>query len=714
MVLSAFAIAMLAASTESALADFNDARLPKDSASAASSACTARVARIATLAHPLRVWDGPLPYTCWRKSHRATAPAKSSFSVVGGDRVEVTSPPTRYMPGLVDPPNSRHRWRYVRVTVLSGRAKGRIGWVAADARGREPNSPLVPALDYLTIPAACYYYRGMEYELNKEGRADDSSDFEGWSSHSSDFEDCGHTESGKLSFFKAWARASCEPDFKRLCHSTGCFFSCLRQHWPKEGNTTLQTKNSVSESCRIAVTQLKDRLGLEFLHGNSRPRKREFEKKKEDRKENGQDLPAAGFASTRKPSCAPSTETALTQQLRSPVATVVSSAMDSLWDCWFHAEGGTAYEQLRLGNSLMNVGPSSYEPAGDLFRQLIAEYPTWVEAKNRLATLLWLEGKYEKSFKLCHQVLAANPTHFGALSGCWMVAERLGRHQEADHLAYGLRAICPACATATSGSVISAAANNNDIKNSSTPHKMQHAAQHVFYPSSTATAMPEPLYKPLALSLAPSPGPANDNMFMNSKDIVQTVMVFKLHLRGSQAGAMHATAGAKNAKLYSQLPHTTQLCRLERRAVVILVGVALGLIGTLLLFVSFFTISTEIVEVPTKQNCTYGNSNCGVEMQGKGWLLESWTSSGGWLLGTNRTEYEQPLLSAAIHTFQHLDRKQGQTESITSAMQKQCSGYGSACTSPAISPVASPKAVRTDSAGSLFSNAATAGVTVEV
>merc|ERR1711865_884870 len=105
---------------------------------------------------------------------------------------------------------------------------------------------------------------------------------------------------------------------------------------------------------------------------------------------------------------------------------------------------------------------------------------------------------------------------------------------------------------------------------------------------------------------------------------------------------------------------------------------------------------------------------------------ESWTNDHGWMFGavgddgrTDRKAYEQPLLSAAIHTFAHLENgylerdhngddaataaaagsDDSVTDSIASAMQKQSQsgGYGSASTSPSMSPVASPKAADANS-----------------
>ena len=50
----------------------------------------------------------------------------------------------------------------------------------------------------------------------------------------------------------------------------------------------------------------------------------------------------------------------------------------------------------------------------------------WIEPANRLATLLFLMGRYQESKLWCERILAAKPWHIGALSGIVMVCANMG------------------------------------------------------------------------------------------------------------------------------------------------------------------------------------------------------------------------------------------------------------------------------------------------
>jgi tetratricopeptide (TPR) repeat protein len=49
----------------------------------------------------------------------------------------------------------------------------------------------------------------------------------------------------------------------------------------------------------------------------------------------------------------------------------------------------------------------------------------WIEPANRLATLLYLMGRYEESKMWCERILDAKPWHIGALSGIVLVCIKL-------------------------------------------------------------------------------------------------------------------------------------------------------------------------------------------------------------------------------------------------------------------------------------------------
>ena len=67
------------------------------------------------------------------------------------------------------------------------------------------------------------------------------------------------------------------------------------------------------------------------------------------------------------------------------------------------------------GVEAMNAGQLS--AAVKTFRKLLAAHPGWAEAINKLATVLYLQGRPEESIAYCRQVVALKPDHFGAWNG---------------------------------------------------------------------------------------------------------------------------------------------------------------------------------------------------------------------------------------------------------------------------------------------------------
>jgi len=85
-------------------------------------------------------------------------------------------------------------------------------------------------------------------------------------------------------------------------------------------------------------------------------------------------------------------------------------AISELWTLWFDEKGIEACDRL----------VQALEDEAGL-RQLIAEYPDWPEAMNRLSTLLYLQKRYEESLTWLKRILVYKPWHFGALSGIVLV-----------------------------------------------------------------------------------------------------------------------------------------------------------------------------------------------------------------------------------------------------------------------------------------------------
>lgn len=104
-------------------------------------------------------------------------------------------------------------------------------------------------------------------------------------------------------------------------------------------------------------------------------------------------------------------------------------AMNELWSLWFSERGPTAATILLRAEELVSQSssqPQKLHEAEVILWGLIESYGLhWAEPANRLATVLYLQGRLEESKALCEAVLDEKPWHFGALSGIVMVCAGL-------------------------------------------------------------------------------------------------------------------------------------------------------------------------------------------------------------------------------------------------------------------------------------------------
>ena len=113
-------------------------------------------------------------------------------------------------------------------------------------------------------------------------------------------------------------------------------------------------------------------------------------------------------------------EKPLAECLASNDSTVVQLATSGLWECWLNEAGNDARETMEAGVLAMNDG--ALDEAASIFRKLMARYPHWAEAANKMATVLYLQGMPKESSVLCRQVVALKPDHFGAWNGLALCA----------------------------------------------------------------------------------------------------------------------------------------------------------------------------------------------------------------------------------------------------------------------------------------------------
>ena len=100
-----------------------------------------------------------------------------------------------------------------------------------------------------------------------------------------------------------------------------------------------------------------------------------------------------------------------------------------LWILWYGQEGAEMEKELNEGTRLMDR--QQHDEALEIFRSLVEKCPDFSEAHNKLATLLFMMGKFEESVKECEEVLRRIPYHFGALNGMGLCLFDLQRYEEA-------------------------------------------------------------------------------------------------------------------------------------------------------------------------------------------------------------------------------------------------------------------------------------------
>ncbi len=108
-------------------------------------------------------------------------------------------------------------------------------------------------------------------------------------------------------------------------------------------------------------------------------------------------------------------EPEFTHCLASANPAVVQLAVAGLWECWLEEAGLDARRTMDDGVEAMNAG--QLPAAAKTFRKLMAAHPDWAEAANKLATVLYLQGRPEESIRYCQKVVALKPDHFGAWNG---------------------------------------------------------------------------------------------------------------------------------------------------------------------------------------------------------------------------------------------------------------------------------------------------------
>ena len=101
-----------------------------------------------------------------------------------------------------------------------------------------------------------------------------------------------------------------------------------------------------------------------------------------------------------------------------------------IWNIWStHPTNQKLTKMLAKGSDLMNN--KKFEDAIEIFSQVIKLDPSWAEAWNKRATVLYLIGEFQKSQNDINKVLELEKRHFGALAGQGLVNIELKNYEKA-------------------------------------------------------------------------------------------------------------------------------------------------------------------------------------------------------------------------------------------------------------------------------------------
>ena len=101
-----------------------------------------------------------------------------------------------------------------------------------------------------------------------------------------------------------------------------------------------------------------------------------------------------------------------------------------IWEIWStHPKNENLTIMLSEGTNLVNN--NQLNEAVTIFSKVIELDPSWAEAWNKRATVLYLLGEFQKSQDDIDKVLELEPRHFGALAGQGLVNIQLKNFEKA-------------------------------------------------------------------------------------------------------------------------------------------------------------------------------------------------------------------------------------------------------------------------------------------
>ncbi|MDB3888546.1 tetratricopeptide repeat protein [Candidatus Pelagibacter sp.] len=101
-----------------------------------------------------------------------------------------------------------------------------------------------------------------------------------------------------------------------------------------------------------------------------------------------------------------------------------------IWEIWStHPNDHELTKRLTEGSSL--VRNKQLLKAVNIFTEVIDLDPTWAEAWNKRATVLYMMGDYKRSQEDIDKVLELEQRHFGALAGQGLINIKLENYEKA-------------------------------------------------------------------------------------------------------------------------------------------------------------------------------------------------------------------------------------------------------------------------------------------
>ncbi len=111
-------------------------------------------------------------------------------------------------------------------------------------------------------------------------------------------------------------------------------------------------------------------------------------------------------------------------------ADLVYGTEQKIWEIWStHPTDQFLTTRLAEGSKL--VRNQQLVNAVDIFTEVIEKDPTWAEAWNKRATVLYMLGDYQSSQNDIDKVLKLEDRHFGALAGQGLVNIKLENYEKA-------------------------------------------------------------------------------------------------------------------------------------------------------------------------------------------------------------------------------------------------------------------------------------------